>query len=303
MTPGVPLACLASHRLRGFSGQDSTLDGLRRALASRVRHIEFDLRLSRDGVLAVFHDPFFLADGGQWRFIGEMDLAALRVQPALKHMATFDEFCQCIAERRNSGVRLHVDVKIGGQEKAIHAILEKYGLLESALIASWLPGVLFEFNAISPQTRLSFCHLSFARYPYLYGIARRLTHAAILSPVQKLLSLAAPRASKDLETLQIHYHDDGDPRLPLTGTGLTQWSYVHAVKDMLAGSMLALLQRTHGMVCLPAGQASEKLRMAYEARGIGLAVFGQMDARAISKVYSRIGPEIVYIDIAEPFLV
>src|SRR6187402_2627002 len=91
---------LLSHRLRGFDDRESTCSGLERALAAGVRHVEFDVRVTRDGQLVACHDSFFKADDGSWQYVDAWDLAALRAQRAMRGLATVDEMCACFAARR-----------------------------------------------------------------------------------------------------------------------------------------------------------------------------------------------------------
>src|SRR5579864_4824918 len=107
---------LLSHRLRGFDRWDSTRLGLEHGLVAGVQHVEFDVRISRDGSLVVHHDPFFKADDGTWCLIRDWDLAALRAQQALGRLATLEEMCACFAAFRSPHALMHVDVKIGGHE-------------------------------------------------------------------------------------------------------------------------------------------------------------------------------------------
>ena len=99
MTPRDDLiARLLSHRLRRAStnGKARSL-GLERGLLAGVRNVEFDVRVTRDGYPIAYHDPLFKADDGTWCFVDDWDLAALRHQQAMRHLATLEEMCDCFA--------------------------------------------------------------------------------------------------------------------------------------------------------------------------------------------------------------
>ena len=47
-----------SHRFRGFSDVENTIDGLNAALDFGVQQVEFDIRVSKCGTPMIYHDEY-----------------------------------------------------------------------------------------------------------------------------------------------------------------------------------------------------------------------------------------------------
>jgi len=56
---------IVTHRFRGFSNRENSLDGFRNALEAGVKFYEFDLRLTKDGVPVLNHDRFLVNSTGE----------------------------------------------------------------------------------------------------------------------------------------------------------------------------------------------------------------------------------------------
>lgn len=302
MNLDISLERLASHRLRGFDTQESTVRGLERALAAGVCHIEIDVRLSQDGVPVVFHDPFFQGDDGAWYFVDEKNLAELKSHRALSQMATLEEMCRCFSVQKRLVTRLHLDVKIAGQEAAIYDILVRHELLAQVVLVSWLPSVLFEFNRLAPQVRLCFAHLSLMRYPWLFPMAKVLAYRPVLLTAAKMISWIAPRTSRKLLSLRLYCHENGDPQLTVSGFERTRCNYGHIVRRFVTGAMLDLLRRSNGILCLPVELATRGIRVEYQKYGIQLAVFSLKGISRLNRVLADIAPDVIYIDTLGPFV-
>jgi glycerophosphoryl diester phosphodiesterase len=290
---------LLSHRLRGFDLWDSTRLGLERALIAGVRHAEFDVRFTRDGHPVAYHDPLFKADDGKWHYLDEWDLAPLRAQQAISHLATLEEMCACFATFRSPKALLHVDVKVGGYESVIHDTIAKFGLLSNAVLVSWLPSVLLRFNSLSPRTRLCFSHLPMT--PSLYAVAKTLSPIVNHAPValRRLLRNLGPQVAKEASTISVYFHDNGDPA---SWDGCDEGAHhnvSHAVPGLLKGKMLDLLSSTHGMVCVPVRLASQTLGRIYRSQDIQLAVFSVGDEPSLERAMAVVDPDIVYVDNAD----
>jgi hypothetical protein len=289
---------LLSHRLRGFDRWESTRLGLERGLVTGVRHVEFDVRVTRDGCPVAYHDPFFKADDGKWCNIDEWDLAALRAQQALGHLATLEEMCACFAAFRASHALLHVDVKVGGHEAVIHDTIAKFELLPQTVLVSWLPSVLVRFHALSAQTRLCFSHLPLARAPWLYPIAKTLA-PLIEGAAPWGLRGVAPQLTKEASTVRLHFHDDGDPATGPESDENADRTHGYMVPGLLTGTMLDLLRTTKGIVCVPIALATRALGRSYRSQNIQLAVYSVANARSLDRVMAKVNPDIVYVDNAD----
>lgn len=292
---------LLSHRMRGFDRRDSTRLGLAHALNAGVRQVEFDVRFTRDGHPVAYHDPLFKANDGSWRYIHECDLAALRAQRSLSELATLDEMFAIFTDYRASEALLHVDVKVEGYESVVYETIRKFELLSNAVLVSWLPGVLTRFNAMSPQSRLCFSHLPLGEP--LYRIAKAISPAINGAPFVLRLALRnmGPQLLKEASTLHVYFHDDGDPASWTGHDDGADQNLCHVVPGMLTGTMLNLLSRTRGIICVPLRFATQRLKEAYRAQGVQLAVFSVDSESALERVTSEIDPDIIYVDNANIF--
>jgi Glycerophosphoryl diester phosphodiesterase family len=302
MTPrDDPLARLLSHRLRGFDQWESTRLGLERALLTGVRNVEFDVRVTRDGHPIAYHDPFFKADDGAWCFVDDWDLAALRSQQAMRHLATLEEMCDCFATFRSPHALFHVDVKVVGHEAVIHDTIAKFGLLPHTVLVSWLPSALLRFHALSPQTRLCFSHLPMTRPPWLYAVAKALS--PIVQDAAPVISRGlrgiAPQLANETLTVRLHFHDDGDPAHGDSGDDETHLTPGHVVPGLLKGTMLDALRNTEGMVCVPLRLATRALARGYQSQNIQFAVYSVNDQPTLESAVANIDPDIIYVDNAD----
>jgi len=292
---------LLSHRLRGFDQCESTRLGLEHGLQAGVRNVEFDVRVTRDGCPIAYHDPFFKADDGRWCYVDDWDLAALRKQQALRQLATLEEMCACFATFRPPHALLHVDVKVVGHEAVIHDTIAKFGLLPDTVLVSWLPNALLRFHALSPETRLCFSHLPMARMPWLYTVAKALY--PIVQDAAPAVSLGlrkiAPRLANETLTVRLHFHDNGDPAIGPAGDDETHLTPGHVVPGLLTGTMLDLLRKTAGMVCVPLRLATRALARGYQSQNIQFAVYSVNDMPALERAMAAIDPDIIYVDNAD----
>lgn len=306
-------AKLLSHRLRGFDSMDGTRRGLAAALAVGVRHVEFDVRFTRDDHAVIHHDSFFTTDHGARRNIEDWSLSELRQQASLENLATLDDMCAGMAEHRQRDVLMHVDVKVAGREKAIYQTIAKHGLLQQTVLVSWLPDALVQFNAISPGTRLCLSHLTFARAPWLFPAIKAFypLGASLAMPLINALGRhdfgINPDRAQELLTARPYFDADGDVVADNAGivaerereqTRLVQG---HIVPRLVAGKMLDLLRRTRGLVCVPVALATKSLKHDYNALGVQLAVYSVKSKAELDEVMGRVDPDIVYVDNADLF--
>ena len=186
-------------------------------------------------------------------------------------------------------------------EANIRDTIARFGLLPDAVLVSWLPGVLLRFNALSPQTKLCFSHLPMARLPWLYPIAK------VLSSIVERTALSLkpglrdilPRLANEALSSCLHFHDNGDPLSGRWDDEKAHCNPGHVVPGTLTGTMLDLLRKTDGMVCVPVGLATPELRRGHRSQGLGLAVYSVDDMPSLERVMADIDPDIIYVDNAD----
>lgn len=79
---------IIAHRGFHTTAQENSLDAIKQAIAQKVDGIEFDLRVTKDGVVVLHHDPFVLDINGQKIQIATHTYGELHAhQPALTTFA------------------------------------------------------------------------------------------------------------------------------------------------------------------------------------------------------------------------
>ena len=79
-TNPITMANLISHRFRGFSKYENTLDGLQAALDFGVINLEFDVRVAACGTPMVYHDEYAYDSGKTKRHL--CDICLLYTSPS-----------------------------------------------------------------------------------------------------------------------------------------------------------------------------------------------------------------------------
>lgn len=289
---------LLSHRLRGFDRHESTVAGLKAALAREVRHVEFDVRLTKDGRFLTFHDPFVLDDHGGYHNIGELTIEEIRTRCHIDHAPFLDEMLECFRKNAKDTATIHVDIKAGGVERCLVDLIRRYDLVDRAVIVSWIPSVLEKVAAIEPGFRLCYSHITFARFTPLYSIAAWVLSQKTVNAAGRFTRSFAPYTGRLIESLRIYWDSDGIP-WDAHENDLTGFNHGHLVPYLVGGKMLQLLERTRGMVCIPTVCATKGLVEDYHRRGISVAVFPVRTREELRVAVGRVHPDVLYVDNAD----
>lgn len=155
--PGFARPLVFGHR--GYSAQapENTLPAFRRAAEAAIPGIELDVRLSRDGIPVVSHDPDLLRLAGVDAAIEELDVAELAradvgswfsSEFAGTPVPTLEEVCATF------GAAFYYDVEIkhrrGDPEPLVDAVLEVIAhrhLTDRVLLSSFHPAVVSAIRA------------------------------------------------------------------------------------------------------------------------------------------------------------
>jgi glycerophosphoryl diester phosphodiesterase len=286
---------LLSHRLRGFDDAEASCVGMKRALQAGVWHVEFDVRPTSDGTIVACHDPFVYGADGRLVFVDSLPLEAVRNCQNGMNLATLDALCDTFARHADSKARLHVDVKAGGIEVAVLEILQQHNILCRSVIVSWLPAVLLAVHNLAPSVPLCFSHLTFTRFPWLFSIAQAMARGGLLSGVQKLATGLSIARAQELASVRLYFDKSGEANAsPIEP--IQRFAHGYAIPGMVGGALLAAIRASNGYVCVPTFMADAKLALAYEAQGIGLAVFSASSVDGAMQAIEKINPALVYCD-------
>lgn len=134
---------IIGHRGARGLAPENTVAALRKGLQHHADELEFDLRITKDGVVILYHDPFLTDPNGQKRIIADHSHAELRQHKP--DLITFEEVLQIIGHP----VPLDVEVKPG---VAIEPIVK---IIKSCLKKGW-KSEYFRLGSKSQKTLLVF---------------------------------------------------------------------------------------------------------------------------------------------------
>jgi glycerophosphoryl diester phosphodiesterase len=258
---------LISHRFRGFSPFESTMDGLIAALDYGVRQIEFDIRLTRCGTPLITHDEAAPTSSGDLVKICEVRAAELTaLGGAFTRMPTANDLFTAIQAHPNRDCKILIDAKDAGFEEMLYALCAMHDLRDRALWVSWLPEVLYALHDIDPQAQKCLSHWCQA-------------------PDEAV-------RSKHIVYEANHGHIDRPTR-----------HYVHGERSgwFVDGPLKGDLRDIVDWVCVPADQISAALVDDYHQDAIQVSAFSYVTAAAIQDAEARFGHDAFFSDAREPF--
>jgi glycerophosphoryl diester phosphodiesterase len=139
-----------SHRCKGFGERENSAEALRAALRSTVDEVELDFRVTIDGDLVASHFALFLDFKNRPRTVSLRGVA----ENQLSGLMSLEE-CLTIFSQEGAGKRLRLEIKSGGAERRVIELLERFGLLERVVLASWRVDILKRLRAMSSTIELS----------------------------------------------------------------------------------------------------------------------------------------------------
>lgn len=111
---------IIGHRGARGLAPENTIASLRKALEHHVDELEFDLRVTKDGVVVLHHDPHVTDPNGERHTITDLNYAEL-----LEHKLDLASF-ESVLETVGHPVVLHVEVKPNVVLEPIIKIFKKY---------------------------------------------------------------------------------------------------------------------------------------------------------------------------------
>lgn len=258
---------LISHRFRGFSKFENTLEGFNAALSFGVQKLEFDIRVAKCGTPMIYHDEYALdRDGRKFAISGVMASDFMSRGGIFARIPTAEALFALAAKHSNQTSTLLIDIKDGGFEHEIHALIGLYRLQSRIVYVSWLPEVLYAIHALSPQTPLCLSHW------------------------------CQPPDKKTRAVHKIYIAKDGVIPRP------TSYNYVHGhrsgwfVDGPLKGELKNILIQTKGWVCVPQNMVSKSLVKNYQKHGIRVSTFSYTDWALLKSDNKKMGIDAYFID-------
>ena len=257
---------LISHRFRGFSKYENTLDGLQAALDFGVVNLEFDVRMAACGTPMIYHDEYAFDAQGKKRHLCDLKASTFAEMGGdFTRMPTFEALLDTVSKHENTNSRLLVDIKDAGFEHEIHALLCLYRLQDRAIYVSWLPEVLYALDDLAPD------------------IPKCLSHWC--APVNAMI-----RAHH-----KVFKSKDG--QIPDRKSGYIMglrsgWEILQPIK----GQFLDILINSKGGVCVPQDMATKELCIYYRNHGLFVSTFSYVDKAHLLDHQNRLGIDLYFID-------
>jgi len=156
------MVLIIGHRGARNLWPENSLDGFRRTLALGVDGVELDVHLSRDGDLAVIHDPTLertTEASGAVQDRTTAELAAIRLRDADgEGVPRLDDVLDIF---RGSTLELHLEIKTDvagrayrGLEARLVDAIQRRGLHQRAIITCFVPEVLQTVRRLDPTQRV-----------------------------------------------------------------------------------------------------------------------------------------------------
>ena len=263
---------LISHRFRGFSKHENTIEGLRNALDFGVQIIEFDIRVTACETPIIYHDEYARDKHNKKRFISKSFTQELNdLGGVFPHMPTADALFEAAASHENKTCKLLVDIKDAGFEVEIDALIRTHGLADRTVYVSWIPNVLYRMAEIAPDIPLCLSH-----WPSEPGKAIRDKHIVHTARVGQIERLKTP---------YIHGERSG-------------WY----IRNGLRGDLRMKIRQSGGSVCVPVDMLDHKLVKDYQAEGIQVSAFSFTDLDTINQFDKSYSLDLYFVDSKQVFI-
>lgn len=145
---------IIGHRGAADLAPENTLEAMRAGVAAGAAMLEFDIRLTRDGVPIVLHDPTLWRTHKMRGSISSLTLAELQTKTKLQPVPTLAE----VLDEFFGKVRLNIECKGKGSGKAAIELVQEYvktsGDWGDVLFSSFFIKELRAIRAHSKQAQL-----------------------------------------------------------------------------------------------------------------------------------------------------
>lgn len=254
---------LLSHRARVWNFQENTLDAFVEVLSTNVKYIEIDLRFSSDDVAYVYHDSYFTEGKKKFRFSEKTWAEVEEYRYAHKNIriSKFEEVVAHFAANKKQGQMLAVDLKDFGYEAYVYELFKQYGILDSVMVFTWTPQVIFELDRLLTEKGQSF--------PLYFSHVRVDSMFKYLAVPRFLNSRRFFFSYKDFVLIgNTNYKE------PL---GKYEKGYRHVPYFAeLPEDLITVLKKHQGGVCVTKkrGKWGDRLLQEYKRQGLKVAIFG-----------------------------
>ncbi len=160
-----------AHRVRGFHKDEASKEGLETAITKNVSEMEFDIRMSKDGLPIIHHNATLGASSSRPEAIKDLKYEELR-QVGMKnggHITSLGDFLKFVSESGNEATKINIDIKDfdKGMLDQILKLIHDYKLQHRVAIVSWFPQALQYMYEKDPTLSYSMSY-----YPSLSALSK-----------------------------------------------------------------------------------------------------------------------------------
>lgn len=148
---------IIGHRGARDIAPENTIAGFKEALRFKPDWIELDVRVSRDGIPFVVHDPIMGRLAEDWRFVARLTAAQLKALPMRRGepLATLDEALAVLLPKCKVLIEVKTRAAAEPTAKIVNAWLKKGEASDRFLLQSFWPHVLRRIHQVAPELPLS----------------------------------------------------------------------------------------------------------------------------------------------------
>jgi len=257
----VGITQLISHRFRGFSEKENTIEGLNSALDFGVAQVEFDIRVTRCGTPLIYHDEAAKGKNGKAVHICEiMARDRQSIGGVFTYMPTAEALFAAAAAHKNKA-RLLIDMKDAGFEDMLVALAKAYDLVDRINWVSWLPETLYAIRDLLPDAEVTLSHWC-------------------KNPDASIRSLHRVFNAKDGHVPR--------PKRKLVIGERSGWF----IDGPLQGEMRQMVNN----VCVPVAMVTRELIENYQADGIKVSAFSYVTRDGVDTAETELGLDDFFID-------
>lgn len=173
---------IIAHRGVTAYAEENSLKALTKATEIKVDAVEFDVMLSFDGELMVFHDSLLLRMTGKNGRIQDFPRDSLRAFFLKNKMGFMSDECipslEDVLDSLGERIYCYIEMKFGGRilEKKLVDMIEKRGLVNKVTIQSFDNEALKRVHALNPDIPLLFLIFDSSRSPCVPGPEAEFEH-------------------------------------------------------------------------------------------------------------------------------
>nr|MDO8085734.1 glycerophosphodiester phosphodiesterase [Candidatus Sigynarchaeum springense]MDO8119291.1 glycerophosphodiester phosphodiesterase [Candidatus Sigynarchaeota archaeon] len=146
---------LSGHRGYKDGEIENTWKAFQRAIAEKIDYVEFDVKKTSDGVLVVYHDEFLTRLLHVNKRIGKVSWKELQgyAYDDGQHVLALDDFFTAFKGK----IKPMLEIKAGGIEKQLLALVEKHGLETSIIIQCFNGRHIKKCHSLRPNITYGLC--------------------------------------------------------------------------------------------------------------------------------------------------